>query len=176
MVWNAEVHEKDPVPDDNEIANQYFAITGGQDSGAVEADVLQLWHTQGLFSPANKIAGYAPVNPRDIEAVHQTVALFGAAYIGVALPYNAQDQFQNGEPWTVEPDDQIEGGHAVVIVGYDPHYLYAVTWGAVQKVTYPWFSRYCQETWCVLSQEFSEAGHDSLGIDLAALQADLKAI
>lgn len=174
LAADAEVGEHDPAPDTPQAKAQYFAITGGQDTGCVEADVLKLWYRAGLFSPANRVAGYAPVDPRDVTAVHQAIDLYGAAYIGVQLPESAQQQFADGEPWTVDPDSPIEGGHCIVLVGYDQQYVQAVTWGAVVNVAYPWLAEFMEECWAVIPQAFVEAGHDAVDrLDLAALQADL---
>lgn len=171
---NAEVHGLDAIPNDDLIEKQYFEITGGQDSGAVELTVLSQWFKEGLFGD-NKIAGFAPVAAHKLGDVHSAVAYYGAAYIGVSLPGTAQQQFANGEPWAITPEDQIEGGHCVVIVGYDANYLYAITWGAVQAITYPWFAKYCDEVWAVIPQAFAEAGKGPL-IDLNSLRADINAL
>lgn len=171
---NTEVGESDPIPSDPEIQSQYFAITGGADEGCVEADVLQLWHQSGLFGD-NRIAGYAPVNPADLVGLHQAIAFYGSAYIGVALPQSAMDQFQAGQDWTVVPGSPIEGGHCIVLVGYNQQTVQAVTWGAVVNISYPWIARYMDEAWCVIPQAFAEAGRGP-SLDLAALQADLARI
>jgi hypothetical protein len=68
------------------------------------------------------------------------------------------------------------GGHCIVIVGYDPHYLYAVTWGGIAPLTYGWFQAYCDESWAIITQEVAEAGDGPSGLNLAALQKDLDAL
>ena len=169
---NVEVHGLDVVPDDDQIQKQYFAITGGADSGAVEVDVLRTWFNQGLFG-SNKIAAFAPVRVGNPLNIHSAVALFGSCYIGVSLPGSAMQQFSQGKPWAITPHDQIEGGHCVTIVGYDATYLYAVTWGQLQPITYPWFAKYCDEAWAVIPQSFAEAGHNAGIIDIPHLRSDL---
>ena len=169
LAANATSMTCDAIPNDDDIVKQYFTITGGQDSGAVEVDVLRAWYTKGLFGN-NKIAGFAPVKTSNLLDVHSAVSMFGAAYIGVALPGSAQQQFASGKPWAITPQDKIEGGHCVLIVGYDSQYCYAVTWGAIQAITYPWLSRYMDECWAIISQEFVET-HSVLDID--ALRSDL---
>jgi hypothetical protein len=176
MAWNVEVNENDPIPTDPQTKTQYFAMTGGADSGLVEADVLKTWYTDGLFG--HKIAGYAPVNPHDLTGIHQAVAFYGGAYIGVALPASAQQQFASGQTWTVVPGSPIVGGHCVVICGYSQTSVQIVTWGQVANVSYPWLSRYCTEVWSIIPNQFIEAGHGTTldvasTIDLASLQSDL---
>ena len=183
LATSAEVSGHELAPTDSEIEQQYFEITGGEDSGCVEAEVLKLWHTQGLFavdsptqcSAPDKIAGYAPVNPKDVTAVHQAVAFYGACYIGVALPESAQQQFGAGQPWTVVPGSPIEGGHCIVLVSYDSQYVQAVTWGAVVNVSYPWLQKYMDEAWAVIPSAFVEAGRGP-ELDMDSLLADLSSV
>lgn len=172
--WNAEVHEADAVPSVTDVVDTYFELTTGEDSGLVEHTVLQEWYSTGLWG--NRIAGYAPVDPKDLTALHQAIAFYGAAYVGVQLPQSAQTQFGAGQPWAVEPGSPILGGHCIVFVGYDAKALYAVSWGAVVEVTYPWWATYGDEAWAVLPDEFVRAGHDAPGIDLVSLRADLASV
>lgn len=172
--WDAEVDEHDPVPSATEVVEQYLVLTRGEDTGLVEHTVLNRWYRNGLFR--ERICGYAPVDPRDLTALHQAIAFYGGAYVGVALPESAQSQFGAGKPWTVTPGSPIEGGHCVVFVGYSPHCLYAVTWGQVVEVTYPWWTAYGDEAWCVLSGAFRQAGHDGAEIDFATLRHDLAVV
>lgn len=175
QVFDAEVKEADTIPTEDAVVAEYFEETGGADSGLVEADALHKWYTVGCWG--NKLAGYAPVNPRNLIEVHQAVAFYGGAMLGVALPQSAQEQFGSNEPWTVEPGSPILGGHCIDLVGYDAQYLYAVTWGKTVAITYPWFASYVSECWALLSQEFAEAGHGPVpAIDFKSLQADLSRI
>lgn len=171
--WNVEVNERDPIPTDEETKAAYFALTGGADSGCVEADVLKTWHNEGLFG--HKIAGYAPVGVHDLTGFHQAVAFYGGAYLGVALPASAQEQFAYQEEWDVVPGSPIEGGHCILAVGYDQHSVQCVTWGSVVNVSYPWLAHYLTETWAIIGNQFTEAGKGPL-LDLATLQADLALI
>jgi len=172
--WNAESKVDDPVPTDQEVVSTYLQLTGGKDTGLVEADVLKTWQQTGLWS--NKIVGYAPVNVHDLVTIRQAVDLFGAVYVGIQVPANAQRQFADGEPWTLVPgwkSQPIEGGHAVPFLGYDATWCYAVTWGAVQRVAWDWWESYGDEAWAILPQEFAQVGTVN-GIDVSALQADLE--
>jgi len=172
--WNVEVGVSDTRPSDADIQTTYFQLTGGQDSGLSEADVLQTWHQKGLFG--NEIAGYAPIQPTDIVGLHQAVAFYGGAYLGIACPASAQQQFANNQPWTYVPHAKIDGGHCIVAVGYDAGAVYCATWGAVAQVTYPFLAHYLEETWAILSDEMVKAKGDALGINLAELQADLPSV
>ncbi|TQF06998.1 hypothetical protein E6W39_38455 [Kitasatospora acidiphila] len=174
--WNAETKESDAVPTPKDVVAEYLQLTGGQDTGLVEADVLKNWQRSGLWG--NTALGYAPVNVHDLTALQQTMWLFGAVYAGIQVPANAQTQFQQGQPWSLVPDWQqqpIEGGHAIPLLGYDADYIYAITWGGVQRIAWNWWSTYSDEAWAVLAQEYKEAGTVN-GIDMAALTADLEQV
>lgn len=174
MAFNAEVSEKDVVPSDKQVVDEYFKLSGGQDTGLNEASVLATWHRSGLWG-AEKIAGYAPVEVKNLTEIHQAIAFYGGAYLGIACPESAQQQFAEGKPWTVVPGSPIEGGHCIVAVGYDVTSLHCITWGAEIEVTYPFWERFGDECWAVLSGQYAEAGKGP-ALDLASLQADLAAI
>lgn len=71
-------------------AGGYVAGNPSTDNGAVELDVLNYWRQQGIAG--HKIHAYAAFDPRNAECARQAIALFGGAYIGLALPLSAQNQ------------------------------------------------------------------------------------
>lgn len=180
--FNLETAEHDSVPGTAATDKEYFTLSGspgGQpdpqfDNGLVEADVLKHWRTSGLFG--HKIAAYVPVKPTDTNALRQAIQFYGGAYLGVQLPESAEDQFNDGQPWTVVVGSQIAGGHCIVAVGYDANYLHCVTWGAEIKVAWDWWAHYGDEAWCVIASQDVEAGHGATGLDLKALEADLASV
>lgn len=174
MGWNAEVKENDPVPTDPQLRADYFRETGGGDTGLVEANVLHDWATIGFAG--SKILAYAP--GRDtIMALHQQIAYYGGAYLGIECPESMQQQYSEGKPITYVKGSPIEGGHCIVAVAYDQQYLYCVTWGKLVPVAYPFISHYMTETWTCFPNEFQEAGRGlAPAIDLATLRSDLKLV
>ena len=48
-----------------------------------------------------------------------------------------------------------------------------VTWGRLQRMTWGFWDRYCEEAYCALSTDFVEHGRAPNGFDLEALQAEL---
>jgi hypothetical protein len=178
---NALYGTSDPRPDLPTLEGQYRTLSPN-DTGCIEADVLNAWHTKGLFGPAdtNTIVGYAPIDHRSEAELKAVTAATGFLYLGIACPQSAQQQFakqlQSGQlvPWTVVRGSKVEGGHCIVAVGYDATGLFCVTWGGVVNVTWPFLRRYLDEAWAVLTEELSERGTDKLGLDLAQLQADLR--
>lgn len=176
MAWNLDVAEKDAIPTEAQVIAQYDALTGcvtagdAHDTGLAETDVLNDWHTTGLFG-GNKIAAYAPVAHANILDIHQAIDAYGVCYVGVNLPQSAETQFENNQPWTLEGDAAV-GGHAFPLVGYDATFLYCVTWGAIQAISIPWWSFYAEEAYAIVPQAFVEAKKGPT-LDLASLQADL---
>ena len=172
--WNAEVKENDPVPRASSVVETYFSLTGGEDTGLNEQVVLEAWRTDGLFG--EKIAAYAPVNHQNIVELHQTIAFFGGAYLGIQCPASAQEQFAAGRPWTYVPGSPVDGGHCIAAIGYTATALLCATWGGVAEVTYSFLSHFLDEAWAVIPHQFVERGKDGPGIDVATLQHDLDAL
>lgn len=174
QLWNAEVQEDDFVPSEQQVIDTYLSLTGGQDSGLVEADVLRTWQQDGLWG--ERIAGYAPVPTGSIRALQQAVAFYGTCYLGVVVTDVDEQRFADHEVWQPEPRATPMGGHAVPVCGYDGSRVYIVTWGAIQAVTYPWLEAQLEEAWCVLPHEYEEAGHGPREIAWDDLRADLSRV
>jgi hypothetical protein len=168
--WNSETKEHEFTPNQTQVVEEYFVLTGGADTGLNESTTLKRWYQEGIFG--HKIAGYAPVSTSDITAIHQMIYFYGGGMFGIQCPRSAQEQFQKGEPWSVVPGSPIEGGHAIAPLGYSPEYIYCATWGGVAAVTYPFLAKYLDEAWAILSNQFVEAGRGP-SLDLTTLQADL---
>jgi hypothetical protein len=164
-------------PGDSAVSSEYFKLSGGQDTGLAETAVLAAWLTSpGLFG--HELAAFAPIHVKHTRVVKQTTALVGAVYAGVLIPEPAEQQFQDGEPWELthtSADSQIEGGHAVPIVGYNATGPIVVTWGALQQVTWAWWLTYAEEAYAVITAEVKERGvlH---GVDFSKLDADLNVL
>ena len=50
-----------------------------------------------------------------------------------------------------------------------------VTWGRLQRMTWGFWDRYCDEAYCALSTDFVERGRAPNGFDLEALQGRSRA-
>lgn len=169
------------LPSDGQVIANYSVITGynpadpATDQGAVEIDVLNYWRNKSMLGRA--IEGYAAVNIANQEQVCQAVFLFGGVYIGFSVPQSAMDQFNSGQPWDVVGNDGgIVGGHAVPVLGYDAQYLYCVTWGQVQKMTWAFWKNaaYVDEAYAILSADwFGAKGLTPAGFGVDELRKDL---
>jgi hypothetical protein len=146
-------------------------VTG--EEGAVELDVLKLWRSTGIGG--HRIGAFAQVACGDRDLVMTGAWLFGGLYIGLQLPARAAEQ--DVWDWTGRLDGPDApgswGGHAVDVVGYDESGLAVVTWGAPKRMTWSFWGRYCDEAWCVLSNDYLAAGRSPQGFDLEALRHDL---
>lgn len=175
MASDAETHRSDAAPTAAQVATLYHRMSP-RDTGLVISAALTKWHRAGFWG--DKVWGHAPIQQHDETEIKLAIAQFGSATIGVQLPKSAETQFDFGnQPWTLIPGyraDPIIGGHCILLVGYDATYVYCVTWGKVQAISWQWLSVYCDEAWAVLSQQVVEAGGYD-GLNLAQLEADLRA-
>ncbi|MBU6427447.1 MAG: hypothetical protein KGR26_00405 [Cyanobacteria bacterium REEB65] len=172
MADAAIVSENESWPSEQDVIDFYLTYTDGQDAGVVLSEFLAYVRASG-FCGKQKVSAFAPVESGNVALVQSAVDLFGFAYVGIQVPQSAEDQFGAGQPWTVVDDSPIIGGHCIPIVGYDDQYLYPVTWGRVQPMSYSFWHRFGDEAWAVLTSEFVQANGDGRGVNLAALQADL---
>jgi hypothetical protein len=143
------------------------------EEGAVELDVLRFWRKTGIGG--HRIGAYARVAVHDQRLVQTATWLFGGLYIGLQMPLIAQ--VQPVWDWTGSLAGPALpgswGGHAVDVVRYDRNGLTVVTWGRLQELTWSFWARYCDEAYCILSDDFLKHGNAPNGFDLAALEADL---
>ena len=146
------------------------------EAGAVELDVLNLWRSAGIGG--HRIGAFARVASGDHDLVRTGAYLFGGLYIGLQMPLSAQDQRVWDWAGSLDGPDAPGswGGHAADIVGYDESGLTAVTWGMLQRLTWSFWDRYCDEAYCIVSTDFLSGGRTPAGFDLDALQHDLRLV
>ena len=157
----------------------YDPATGANDNGANELAVLNYW--QSAETPGfggHHIGAFAEVDPTNHQEVEQAVYLFGSLYLGLNMPKTAQAQTSAGEPWDVGTGPDAEpgswGGHAVPVLAYDQNSLTVVTWGALQKMTWSFLDKYCDEAYALISQDWLDSADKSpAGLNLQQLDSDL---
>jgi hypothetical protein len=88
---------------DNEVIDQYFYESGGQDSGLVMLDSLKIWRKLGWWAgtKAYNIYAFAEINPKNCEEVKSAIYLLYGAYVGLQLPLSASKQLNNNQIWDV---------------------------------------------------------------------------
>lgn len=167
---------------DTDIIGAYSAITGykpgepSTDQGTYTQDAMTWWRKTGL--KGHQIILFASLDLTDTKALRQAIATFGAVGIGFNFPAYAMDQFNDGQPWTVQKKNgQIAGGHYVIATGYDDQYLLTKTWGTQQEMAWAFFAKYADEAWVVLDDEMvGPDGSFAAGVDLYGLGEDFAAL
>ena len=153
----------------DQLVAEYLAYDHGQDNGAQIADLLLYWYKAGT------IQAFAPVDHTNPAAVDAAMAAFHGAYAGVNLTDDADNLFEQGQPWTTAGGEQPDpnNGHCIVKVAADGSQFDSwVTWGALQKSTLRWTAACLDEAWVIISPEDAGAAN----IDIAALRADIDAL
>jgi hypothetical protein len=182
-LWTAYSQASPFVVPDPLIASFYNHFShGNADAGANMIDVLKYWQSNGLDQ--HKITAFAQLEPQNQNQAMDSVNLFGACYIGLALPDFAVAQGTDflATPWVVPPQGAVgdaapnpNNGHCVPAVGYDQRNLYVVTWGALKPMSWQFYTTYMEEAFAVLSPDwFTGQKTTPNGFNLASLQADLQ--
>lgn len=146
------------------------------DQGWTETAAMQAMCDTGLSGV--KLDAFADVDQTSIEAVKQTIFLFGGCYIGVMLTQADIDAFKSNLPW-IDTSSNFIGGHALWAPAYDDaDRLYVITWGRMQAASWGWFAAKCDEAHAALFFPWvrNSVNTDPNGFDLATLETDLKAL
>lgn len=168
------------VPTDQDALDLYEHFgynpgTGQGDSGAVEQDVLAFLAQN--YVDGHGIVAFAQVNHKNAQEMQQALALFGGLYVGIQCPRSMQEQFNAGQVIDVVPGSPVEGGHCIVIVGWNGTNYIAVTWGALVEVTPAFWEYYGDEAWVVVTQDFIESnGEAPTGVNLQGLIAEFQTL
>jgi len=159
---------------DAEVLAVYSAVSGfvindgppgnnPTDRGATVQAALEYLRKKGVAG--FRISAYGHVDPKNHDAVKHAVEDFGALSIGLNLPTSVMSQ---GNQWTVVPGSPIDGGHCVMVAGYDPQWVYGVSWGQVIRMSWDFWDQYCEESWAVISQDWTTV----TGLSLEAFGAE----
>ncbi|MDR3727819.1 MAG: hypothetical protein P4K86_12330 [Terracidiphilus sp.] len=181
QVWSTNTGAEVTVPDATvekyyELWDGYVPGNPATDSGGVELDVLNDWQKQNF--DGHDLLAFADPKYTNLVEVHQSIALFGGVYIGLALPVTAQKQ----DVWDVVPNGGANarkgswGGHCVYVPKYDQHGFTCITWGGLKTMTLAFWKKYCDEAHTLLGQNWLTDKGAPSGFDQTQLLADLKAI
>jgi hypothetical protein len=182
MLWNTEAGKIVAITEHNALSD-YSALTGfnpddpSTDQGTDMQEAASYRRKTGIVDAQqkrHKVSAYLAITAGSVAQLKQAIYEFSAVGIGFNFPSSAMAQFNNHKPWTVVKGSQIEGGHYVPAVGYDADYIYVITWGAVQKMSWAFYKKYCDEAIAYLSSEFLKDGKSLEGFNAAQLAADLK--
>jgi hypothetical protein len=140
------------------------------DNGATVQDALNYLRTTGVSG--FKVAAFGELDVKDTAKIKLGVYQFGTLSIGINLPTSAMGQFDGGQPWTPVAGSAIDGGHCVIVAGYDADWLYVITWSKVQRMSWSFWDTYVEEAWAIVTPEWANAA----GLDKAALGAEWAAL
>jgi hypothetical protein len=153
------------------VTKLYFHLTGGQDTGLNELDVLNYWRQHKVGG--DEILTYTTIDPKNHTHIEQAIQLFGGVYLGFQVQQNCIQDFDARRPWT--PGPLTNDGHAVFAVAYDPNFVTVLTWGNTQQGSWAWWDECVDEAYAILPPEAEKAGF-APGFDFAQLKEDLAAV
>lgn len=183
MQWNLEA--KRAVRFTNQdVLSDYSAVTGfnpndpNSDQGTDMQVAASYRRKTGVKAEdgRHKVLAYLALNLGDELQLKQAIYLFNGVGIGFQFPDYAMDEFNNSESWHLKSGGTIDGGHYVPAIGYSSRYIYVVTWGKVQKMTWGFYKRYMDEGLVYLTSEFLVNGMSPAGFDIDQLKTDLEAL
>jgi len=153
------------------VLKLYFHLTGGNDTGLNELNVLNYWRSNAVSG--DRILVFVAINQKNHVHVEQAIQLFGGVYLGFQVQQNCIQEFDARKPWT--PGPLTNYGHAVYAVAYDSTGVTVLTWGNTQKGTWAWWDECVDEAYAILPPEAEITGFDP-GFNFAQLKADLGAV
>lgn len=149
--------------------------TGANDRGAMIEDALKEWRKNGVAG--HQLGAYTGIDVTRLDDLRAAIAYLGVVDIGAALPLSAQSQMV----WDVtdpalkgDAEPGSWGGHSIILTDYDDDGLICITWGQRKRMTWRWFSAYCDEAYALLSPDWVTGDSPApSGFDLKQLQSDL---
>jgi hypothetical protein len=168
-------------PAEEKLVAAYFDLTGGEDTGLLISEVMKRWAGAGIAG--DKIAAFGKLDPADVDQIKQSIATLANCNFGVTLPKFITAGLARGAvlPWQIPADGDMtldpDGGHCVPGFKYDADGPTVVTWGQKMPASWAFLQAVIEEAWAPVSPDFLAAnGIDPAGLNLAALEADLKAL
>lgn len=167
------------------LACGYNPRVGGEGPGGNEQHVLTyLLRTGAPFGPTgqakHKIAAFVEVDPRNTDDVKRTINESGVAYIGFNVPQYIVPAPPATPPqvWDVQTtNNQIVGGHAVVLAGYNAAGARVISWGQYYTMTWAFFATYVDEVYAIADSTWIDSkGTTPGGLSLAELEVQMKAL
>jgi hypothetical protein len=168
-VYNGLIGKKN-IMSRSDVIKIYKKLTGGEDTGLNELNVLNFW--QSNIIDGDKILAYVKIDHKNTTHIKQAIQLFGGVYLGFQVQENADVDFDNKITWT--PGKLTNSGHAVYATSYDAETVTVLTWGDTQKGTWSWWLETVDECYAILPPESTNIKFD--GFDLQTLKNDLKLI
>jgi hypothetical protein len=173
--WNNPI-----ILDEAQVLAAYVLLSQGSQTGLEMIDVLRYWHKQGIGN--RKAFEFIAIDPHDPHQLRVAMYLFGAGYIGLALPdfampVNGVEVSDWALPATGAVGDaapKFENGHCVAAIGFDDQRLHVVSCGSVRTMTWDFYSAYNEEAYAVLAPEwYGPKKRTPFGHELTELERDI---
>jgi len=184
QVWSFNAQGAMQTLPDQDIERLYQTVGGyvpgnpATDNGAVEQDVLSYLARTGL--DGNRLAAFVEVDPRNTDDVKRAICWSGVAYIGILVPsFLMSSMTSPGSTWDLDlgGDQRIEGGHAVILAGYDADAVYVISWGNRYRMTWRFFAQFCEEVYALADETWIRTtGLSPAGLSLVDLESQMQAI
>lgn len=167
-----------------EAVGAYLPSNPSTDRGAVEQDVLEyLLNTGAPTGPKaetrHKLAAYVEIDPRNTDDVKRAIVDCGVVYIGFNVPKFLMSGDGPQQVWTLPPawDGSTEGGHAVILTGYDADSLDLISWGQHYAMTWAFFAATVDEAYALADYDWiNKTGSTPGGLSLSALETQMTAL
>jgi hypothetical protein len=187
QVWTFNATAMEDTEPDAGVLSLYETTCGyvrgnpDTDQGGNEQTVLRYLLNHGMplaKGGVDKIAAFVEIDPRNVNDVKRGIANNGLVYIGFQVPAF----LLAGEPpalWDVDPngDQEIIGGHAVILPSYTIGDLGVISWGARYAMTWRFFTEFVDEVYAIADPAWISAkGTTPGGLTLAQLEAQMTAL
>jgi hypothetical protein len=166
-VYNGLLGQEKIMPKASVVA-LYEKLTGGQDTGLHQLDVLKYWSNNKVYG--SDILAFVSIDPKNHTHIQQALPLFGGVYLGFQVQQNAIQEFDARTPWT--PGPLTNDGHCVYAVAYDQNAVTVLTWGNTQRGTWAWWDECVDEAYAIVPQQAQNTGF-APGFNVKQLEADL---
>lgn len=182
QVWTANIGVEVTDPDSAvlalyEKACGYNPADASTDQGGVEQKVLTYLLNEGFpvaVGTPDKIVAFFEVDPRNTDDIKRVIAECGVCYIGFDVPDNINEE--PGSVWQLDKDAAVQGGHAVILVGYDEETVTLISWGGLYKMTWDFFTYWTEEAYAIIAQEWIRDGKTLLGLTADDLKTMMSAL
>jgi len=162
---------------DQDVLKEYFAETGGGDSGLVVLDSLKEWRKHGWRAAGRRyrIKAFAQIDPGVHTQIKRAVYMDVGTGLGLELPDSALTQYFAGKPWEVvrgkagKPNPHNR--HYVYMPGYTRHGPVCVTWGRKLQMSWAFLGKYCDEAYAII--DAIDTPKKKRAVDVAKLDAFL---
>jgi len=161
-----------------EKADGYVDGDSSTDQGGNENHVLDYLLSQGATTSdgkVQKIAAFVQLNEQNHDHIKSAVYDCGVVYLGFSVPSYILPPDGDAPPvWDINPswDKQYEGGHAVIIAGYDDNGVKVISWGKYYTMTWNFWDAFVDQAFAMTSPDWINAkGVNPLGLSLDQLDS-----